>query len=91
MANASKEIKTLIEAARTRVETGVTEFEHASKAMRDSLTQQNSALVEQLSASALSARARVMSESVQVFRTDAPRWIQLAVNVFSCRQLYLRW
>ena len=35
-AAASKEIKTLIEAARTRIEAGVSEFERAAGAMRDS-------------------------------------------------------
>lgn len=35
-ADASKEIKTLIEAARTRIEAGVAEFEQAAQAMRDS-------------------------------------------------------
>ncbi|MBX3621987.1 MAG: PAS domain-containing protein [Rhizobacter sp.] len=108
-AEASKEIKVLIEAARTRIESGVTEFEAASRAMRESaqgvgrvsqfvheishasneqllgisqvnqavsqldgITQQNAAMVEELSASAsaLRQRAHVMTAAVQVFRTD---------------------
>ena len=109
-AEASKEIKVLIDAARARIETGVLEFERAAQAMRDSaegvgrvsefvreinhasseqllgisqvnqavsqldgLTQRNSTMVEELSASAttLSARAHVMAQSVQVFRIDS--------------------
>lgn len=109
-AEASKEIKVLIDAARARIETGVLEFERAAQAMRDSaegvgrvsefvheishasseqllgisqvnqavsqldgLTQRNSTMVEELSASAstLSARAHVMTQSVQVFRIDS--------------------
>ncbi len=39
----------------------------------DSITQQNAAMVEQLSASATALRgqARIVSESVQVFHTEA--------------------
>jgi aerotaxis receptor len=107
-AEAAREIRTLIETAQSRIDTGVNEADLAAKTIRDtadsvsrvtqlvreishgsteqltgisqvndavaqldSITQQNAAMVEQLSASATALRgqARIVAESVQVFHT----------------------
>jgi aerotaxis receptor len=109
-AEAAREIRTLIETAQSRIDTGVNEADLAAKTIRDtadsvsrvtqlvreishgsaeqltgisqvndavaqldSITQQNAAMVEQLSASAAALRgqARIVAESVQVFHTGA--------------------
>jgi aerotaxis receptor len=107
-AEAAREIRTLIETAQSRIDTGVNEADLAAKTIRDTadsvsrvtqlvreishgsaeqltgisqvndavaqldgITQQNAAMVEQLSASATALRgqARIVAESVQVFHT----------------------